>query len=1011
MTIELIISPPATGKTNACIKRIQALQKEHTLARIWVIVPDRQKAPYFHKRLAQAGGGMNVSIGTFRDLYVEILESNGIFTPVITPALENRLVQETVDKALTAGELDHYATIAHKPGFILVLQNAFAELRGAYVKPETFLDYARNSSKAQYELANLYDHFLTGLKKLNWIDTEGQSWLAMEVLEHNPKAVKEIAHIMVDGFTSFSGVRREFLKLISMQVEGTTITLPGEKESSRMVNRKSNMVIKELKDSLSLQEQYLETTPHLPEFLRHMEKYILDTDDFKKIETSQPIMREESSQVEEAREALRWIKALHLRKGIALNDCAIFVSHLETYQPLLRTAANEFGVRVHFSHPQPILDSPAIKSMLALLSLPGEDYRIRSIMNVLHSPYFDLGLDASMVENLEKVSRQAIIVMSKGQWDDAWKMLEEMNLEELDYLDEDRHQENLLIGVDLKRLHAAFERFWHFFDGIDATQSQERWVAWFEQLLASLRFVERLSSDWDWEAYQALGNVLKALVLSESVAGVREVNFAQFLNDLKGTLSSAVVSEPREARQKAVLVGGMNEARSFRFKAIALLGFSEGQFPVVENPDPFLDETIRQYLKMEPRLGREQASIFHQAFTRAEEHLLLTRSYLSEDGEKWEPSPYWSSVRSLFTENSWEKIQPSTPRLQADACSPEELLFWAEQQKNIYIKTDELLNRRRWITQGGNVLKVRRLKRATGAYEGYINQLRDFLLTQYSPDFIWSPSCLEAYTTCPFDFYINHVLALKERSVPEMGLSVTQRGSIYHEILELVYRSAGENSNIDALLTILDDCAARVYLNAPKKQGFRESPLWEVEKAEMSDKLRNTITNLEEKRGGWNTIELEAGFGITEPFTIDIGIEKVRVGGIVDRVDKNSGGDIRVIDYKSGSGNLSKLDLKSGRRLQITIYAQAAQRFGNVVDGFYWVINGKQNPYLQLSKFYHDDLEGIDAAFELLNTHIETIVHGVRAGEFPPKPPKGGCPLYCPATGWCWRYQPSFKPG
>lgn len=1014
MTIELIIAPPATGKTETCIQRIQAVKKENPLAQVWVIVPDRQKAPYFRQRLAQAGGGMGVSIGTFRDLYGEILESNGIFTPVVTPALDNRLVQETLDAALTTGELDHYATIAHKPGFILVLQDAFAELRGAYVKPEVFLDYTRNSSPARYEIAVLYSRYLARLKKLNWIDTEGQSWLALEVLENNPQTVKGIVQVVVDGFTSFSGVRREFLRLLSKQVEGMTITLPGEQESSRTVNRKSNMVIKELKDSFPLQEQYLAKTSHLPEFLQYMEKHILESGNFEIMKTSQPIMLEVSSQVEEAREALRWIKALHQRKGIALSDCAIFASNLETYQPLLSTAANEFGVRVHFSHPQPILDSPAIKSLLALLALPGEDYKTRSVMNTLHSPYFDFGLDAGMVENLEKVSQQAIIVMGREQWDDTWNMLEEINLEELDYLDEDRHKENLLKGVDLKTLRLAFNRFWHFFDGIDTSQSQKQWVAWLEQRLASLQYVERLSGDWDWEAYQSLGDVLKALVLSESVAGVRDVNFLQFLNDLERTLSGAIMQEPREARQNAVLVGGIVEARAFRFKAVALLGLSEGLFPVIENPDPFLDEVLRQDLKMEPRLGREQSSIFHQAFTRAEEHLLLTRPYLAEDGEKWDASPYWNSVKSLFTEDSCKKIQPVTPRPQADACSPEELLFWAEQQNGLYIESDMLLDRRRQIAQGGKILKVRRARQASGAYEGYAGQLADHLLTRYSPDRTWSPSRLEGYTTCPFDFYVNHVLDLKERSVPEMGLSVAQKGSIYHEILELVYRNAEKNVDLNTLLAIMEDCATNVYLISPRKQGFRESPLWEVEKTEMNNKLRDTIAALEEKRGDWDPIQLEAKFGITKPFAIDIRSERVLIRGTIDRVDKNSEGDIRVIDYKSGSGNLSKSDLLSGRRLQITIYALAAQQalhFGNVVDGFYWVIGGKQNPILQLSKVKHESLEGIDAAYEVLQAHLEQIVHGVRAGEFPPKPPKAGCPSYCPAAGWCWRYQPSFKAG
>jgi len=41
---ELIIAPPASGKTHACIERIQALKAAQPLAKVWVIVPDRQKA-------------------------------------------------------------------------------------------------------------------------------------------------------------------------------------------------------------------------------------------------------------------------------------------------------------------------------------------------------------------------------------------------------------------------------------------------------------------------------------------------------------------------------------------------------------------------------------------------------------------------------------------------------------------------------------------------------------------------------------------------------------------------------------------------------------------------------------------------------------------------------------------------------------------------------------------------------------------------------------------------------
>jgi hypothetical protein len=85
MPVELILAPPAAGKTAACIQRIQSVRKTEPLAPVWVLVPDAQNAAYFRQRLARAGGALGVSVGTFRALYTDLLERQGNYTPVITP--------------------------------------------------------------------------------------------------------------------------------------------------------------------------------------------------------------------------------------------------------------------------------------------------------------------------------------------------------------------------------------------------------------------------------------------------------------------------------------------------------------------------------------------------------------------------------------------------------------------------------------------------------------------------------------------------------------------------------------------------------------------------------------------------------------------------------------------------------------------------------------------------------------------------------------------------------------
>ena len=212
MTPKLIIAPPASGKTAECIDRILAVQKEQPLTRVWVVVPSHQKAAYFKKRLAEAGGGISVRVGAFRTFYQEILEGSGVFTPVITPALSHRLIQETVREAYESGVLTHFAAIREKSGFLSVLRDAFAELRSGMVQPEAFLEITHDAPPGKHELAILYERFLARLNAVGWVDAEGQAWQAIKALEAGSTSFSYPRLVIADGFTSFTAAQRNFLK-------------------------------------------------------------------------------------------------------------------------------------------------------------------------------------------------------------------------------------------------------------------------------------------------------------------------------------------------------------------------------------------------------------------------------------------------------------------------------------------------------------------------------------------------------------------------------------------------------------------------------------------------------------------------------------------------------------------------------------------------------------------------------------------------------------------------------
>lgn len=1013
MTTNLIIAPPASGKTTECIDRILAIHKERPLAQVWVVVPNPQKAAYFKYRLAEAGGGMATRVGAFRNFYQEILEEHGSFAPVITPALSHRLIQETVREAYAAGELTHYAAIKDKPGFISVLRDAFAELRSAMVRPSDFLEYTRGASPARRELAILYDRFIARLEALGWVDGEGQAWQAIEALETNPDLASRLSLVIADGFTSFTASQRQFLKQLGQQPAELVITLTGEVGSTRQVDGRSIDVLKDLQRDLSPEIHALKSSPHLPEEILHLQQHVLDPGEVKQQEAPKPIVLEARSQSDEAREALRWIKQLHVREHVPLGACAIYTANLEMYQPLLRSAADEFGIKVHFSQADPLSESPAVLALLSLLRLPLEDYPTRSLLNTLRSPYFDFGFEPKDLEDLEKASQQAIIVSGKEQWDEAWPMLHRSQKDAEEHPDEERRRKKRLAGIDLPALQARLEYFWLLFSQIDGNRSQTEWVGWLEDTINGLGFYERISSERDREACDSLGEALRALLLSESVVGTKIVDFAQFLADLQGTLVGTRVDEPRESRRKAVFIGKMVEARGARYEAVVLLGLSEGLFPIVENPDPFLDEDLREDLGLEPRIGRHQASTFYQAFTRANSHLLLTRPYLTEEGETWQASVYWESTRKLFTENAVTKVNPSKPRPQSEAASSQELLFWAVQQQKLQYSQDaKLPNRWHGLQKAHRILDARRAKLAQGIFEGDLSTFSDQFTSKFSSDYTWSASRLETYKACPFRFLVNAKLKLEPKESPELGLDVRQRGSVYHRMLEAIYTRVKQEGVPP--LDILDEVAEEVFAKAPDDFDFRPSALWEVEKAELLEHIRKTVEALEKEKGSWEPFGFEQKFGLQgEPtLRLDIDGNTVQIHGLIDRLDKNAEGTLRVIDYKSGSSHLSPLDLLNGSRLQLPIYALAAQEalhLGEVKEGFYWAIKDAKSSTIKLFNFDYKGMRGPNAAYQVVREHIRDVLEGTRAGKFEPKAPKGGCPDYCPAKSWCWHYEAGYK--
>lgn len=1014
----LLISPPATGKTQYCIQRVREALREAPLAGVWAVLPDRRQVHAFRRRLAGAGGAMGAHVGTFGELYQRLLARAGRWVPQASDAVVYGLIKAVVREAREKGALDYFAPIAATPGFISVLFDRFAELKRARVPPEFLTDRAAQGGPALQELAALYAAYQDKLQELGWEDREGLGWLAAQALTENPAIAGDIRMLVVDGFDSFSGTHLRLLHQLDSLLPELLITLPGTPAMGRTAHRRFARPLAALRRSLpAAQVHSLGDAPHLPPPLAHLERSLFEGGAAQGRGAGAITFLEVSTPADEAREALRWLKARLVRDGLRPDQCALVVPDPERYRPFLGQVGAEFGLPLRFTHGGPLSAAPGVAALLDLLHLPSRDWPRRQTLDVLRAPYFDLsafGLAPQDADALERVSRYGQVVGGLKQWREALERLARISaIPEMEE-DERIRLTQLPTGAAAQALLERVDRLAARLSP-PADQRAQAWVAWLEDLLDELGYFQGRETAADQAAAMALREALRALALRDQLTGQPALSFQAFLLELGGILESTRFQERAPWSAPAVLVLSPLEARGLRFQAVALLGLSEGLFPEVEREDPFLGEALRADLGLEPRLGREQAGLFYQAATRAARFLLLSRPTLAEDGERWQPSPFWSAARVLFKEEP-RRVRPTDPRPLAEAASPQEVLFFAVRRGGLPKVYAELESQFARLRAARQVLQARLAEKARGPHEGDLATLRPALLRRFGDDHLWSASRLETYGACPHWFFVAHGLGLEVVEPPELGLDALQLGLILHAILEKAYQRAEDPADPDAVLAVLEDVARQEFDAAPLKYGFRPSPLWGVERDHLLGKLAETVRGLSELAGGWRPVAFEQVFGMggAPPLVLEVDGGRVRLRGVIDRVDVNERGGLRIIDYKAGAGHLAPDDLLRGRRLQLPLYALAAREalgMGDPVEGLYWAVLAGKAGSLRLSGFKRTragrTYEGPGGAMELAREHVARILAGVRAGAFQPQPPPGGCPPYCPAAQWCWRYAPA----
>lgn len=259
-----------------------------------------------------------------------------------------------------------------------------------------------------------------------------------------------------------------------------------------------------------------------------------------------------------------------------------------------------------------------------------------------------------------------------------------------------------------------------------------------------------------------------------------------------------------------------------------------------------------------------------------------------------------------------------------------------------------------------------------------------------------SPTSLEAWATCPRQYFLRSVLQLTEPERPETvrELSLPDRGSLTHDVLE---RFIGRHLGRDPDAAWTDDDRRELAEVAEEVFGeFEQRGLtgkrvnWSYDRRKLHELLQSALDHDQvwrERRGlSPAEVEMPFGFGAVPPVEVVLPSDRVvEFRGRADRVDRGADGRLAVIDYKTGANRLAGLEddpVLSGTRLQLPLYALAARaQHGSAateVWAGYWFLGASD---VEVEGY------GLDGAvLDRFAEVVDLIAQSIESGVFPAVP-------------------------
>lgn len=848
-------------------------------------------------------------------------------------------------------------------GFIELLNNFLAQIRQNNISSEMLTlicDNLKEDSLLKHKLTDLCIIYRLYEEELadKYIDTEMYTDTVIEKIPES-EYIKERT-IWVYGFDTFTARNMGILSKLAEVCPALNVIVTYDEKSrdANLFEVTENMIYELEKISEAIgcsfrKEKISGYERQRKAALEHLEKELYsipyrqsDDCDGIRIVSCQ-------DKYSEAESAASYIISLVRDKGLRFKDIALVCNSMEKDMLVISRVFSMYNIPLFIDTKQDIRGNRIVTLITGLLSVISEGYENSYIFTMLKTGL--LGFETEEIEELENyVLRYRI---KGGMWkkefargkngytEEEFQRIENTRRNLTELIDEfsDKFREEKAMGTRIKVIYEFLS------EKIDIPAKVNEEV---ERLTAEGNIERAAHTSQIWNLVTSLFEQIYEL------QGETECGDGELLKLLEAgieEMETGIIPQNIDG----ISVGTCQRSRFGRIKALVVMSADEGVLPMNISGDELLNndelsilkEQNVSLMKLDKIKVLEESLGLYRTFAAPSEYLWIGTSLVDTSGEGIKPSPVINTIRRIFPDLSVEHdifsdrtgielvagpvstMEHMTtvfregidgkeiPKAMCDAAG------WINSNSEIPLE-----NIRQGLMYKGMDFKIDRQK-AVKLYSRGRDELK------------LSPSGLEKYGRCPFSYFISYGLSPQENRVFEMA--GREIGDVYHHILmRLSYELTDDDIPVtddnSGWMSITEEEYDKLMdkIIEEEREDYREGLLgFSNEEKYRTDRLAKII-----KKTGWAMIsqvrkgkikeaafEVEFGRGKKiPPIEIEAGGRKVRIEGIIDRIDVLPDDSVKIIDYKTGKEKFSVAEAEKGWKLQLMIYLDAGLKYGDI---------------------------------------------------------------------------------